>query len=95
MTVRRLLSGEMRLGLAVFGLAAVLVFVLAGCSDSKPDNKSGSTPSAPTGSTSAPIPPASNPTLTPLPTPSKPWPTPKVTGQPASDAPLAQRLVGC
>ena len=44
MTVRRLLSGELRLGLAVFGLAAVLVFVLAGCSDSKPDNKSGGTP---------------------------------------------------
>ena len=89
MTARRLLSGELRLGLAVFGLAAVLVFVLAGCSDSKPEKESGGTPSAPT---SAPIPTASNPTLTPLPTPSKPWPTPKVTGQPASDAPLAQRI---
>jgi hypothetical protein len=89
MTARRLLSGELRLGLAVFGLAAVLVFVLAGCSDSKPDKESGGTPSAPT---SAPIPTASNPTLTPLPTPSKPWPTPKITGQPESDAPLAQRI---
>jgi hypothetical protein len=89
MTARRLLSGELRLGLAVFGLAAVLVFVLAGCSDSKPDKESGGTPSAPA---SAPIPTASNPTLTPLPTPSKPWPTPKITGQPESDAPLAQRI---
>jgi hypothetical protein len=92
MTVRRLLSGELRLGLAVFGLAAVLVFVLAGCSDSKPDNESGGTPStAPTGGTSS-IPTASTPTLTPLPTPSKPWPTPKVTGEPEPDAPLAQRI---
>ena len=92
MTVRRLLSGELRLGLVAFGLAAVLVFVLAGCSDSKPDAKSGGTPSASGGPTSAPIPTASTPSLPPLPTPSKPWPTPKVTGQPAADAPLAKRI---
>jgi hypothetical protein len=84
-----------RFGLSVFGLAAVVVFLLSGCSDSDPDAKSGdnppaSTPTAP-GST-APIPTASTPTLTPLPTPSKPWPTPAVKGTPASDAPLAQRI---
>jgi hypothetical protein len=76
--------------LAVLGLA-----VAAGCSDTPPDEASGSpVPSSkPTGpSTSAPIPTASDLTMTPLPTPSKPWPTPKVTGAPASDAPLAQRI---
>jgi hypothetical protein len=82
----------MRDRLAVFGLSALAVFLLSACSDSKPD--AGSTPSAP--SSSAPstqsIPTASTPTLTALPTPSKPWPTPKVTGEPASDAPLAERI---
>ena len=84
-----------RFGLSVFGLAAVVVFLLSGCSDSDPEAKSGdnppaSTPTAP--SSSAPIPTASTPTLKPLPTPSKPWPTPSVKGTPASDAPLAQRI---
>jgi hypothetical protein len=82
----------MRDRLAVVGLSALAVFVLSACSDSKPD--AGSTPSAP--SSSAPstqsIPTASTPTLTALPTPSKPWPTPKVTGEPANDAPLAERI---
>jgi hypothetical protein len=85
-----------KFGVAVFGLSALLVFLVAGCSDSSPEAGSGSTPST-TGSTgpSAPassIPTASKPTLTPLPTPSKPWPTPSVKGEPASDAPLAQRI---
>ncbi|GAA0953453.1 hypothetical protein GCM10009554_57840 [Kribbella koreensis] len=82
-----------KFGVAVFGLSALLVFLVAGCSDSAPD--AGSTPSA-TGSSgpssAAPIPTASKPTLTPLPVPSKPWPTPSVKGEPASDAPLAQRI---
>ena len=55
-----------RFGLSVFGLAAVVVFLLSGCSDSDPEAKSGdnppaSTPTAP--SSSAPIPTASTPTL--------------------------------
>jgi hypothetical protein len=83
-----------KFGMAVFGLSALLVFLVAGCSDSTPD--AGGTPST-TGSSgpSAPpssIPTASKPTLPPLPTPSKPWPTPSVKGEPASDAPLAQRI---
>ncbi|MEV8372664.1 hypothetical protein AB0P21_07995 [Kribbella sp. NPDC056861] len=91
-----------RFGVAVFGLSALLVFLVAGCSDTAPDagsppasnptsaSSTGGTPSAP-GST-APIPTASTPSLTPLPTPSKPWPTPSVKGEPASDAPLSQRI---
>jgi hypothetical protein len=82
-----------RFGLTVFGLSALAVFVLSSCSDSKPSGAS--SPSAPASSTppsSAPIPTASTPTLTALPTPSKPWPTPKVTGEPANDAPLAERI---
>ncbi|MFI5708777.1 hypothetical protein [Kribbella sp. NPDC051620] len=83
-----------KFGVAVFGLSALLVFLVAGCSDSSPD--AGGTPST-TGSSgpSAPassIPTASTPTLKPLPVPSKPWPTPSVKGEPASDAPLARRI---
>ncbi|MFB6726200.1 hypothetical protein ACFCV3_38880 [Kribbella sp. NPDC056345] len=90
----RLLTGErLRFGLAVFGVSALAVFLLAACSDTDP--KSGSTPSAP-GSSSAPstepIPTASTPTLKPLPRPAKPFPTPAVTGAPESDAPLANRI---
>jgi hypothetical protein len=79
--------------LAVLGLSALAVFVLSSCSDSKPE--AGTSPSAPGSSTppsSAPIPTAATPTLTALPTPSKPWPTPTVTGEPANDAPLADRI---
>jgi len=79
--------------LVVFGLCALVVLSLGSCSDSKPE--AGTSPSAPASSappSSAPIPTASTPTLTALPTPSKPWPTPKVTGEPASDAPLAERI---
>ncbi|NEA37177.1 hypothetical protein G3I17_36845 [Streptomyces sp. SID13031] len=102
MTLRGILTpGRTKFGVAVFGLSALLVFLVAGCSDTAPDasdkpsasnpTSSGSTgPSAP-GST-APIPTASTQTLTPLPQPSKPWPTPSVKGEPASDAPLAQRI---
>ncbi|TDW23784.1 hypothetical protein [Kribbella kalugense] len=84
----------MRGRLAVVGLSALAVFLLSACSDSKPDAGSTPSPSAPSSSapSSAPIPTASTPTLTALPTPSKPWPTPKVTGEPASDAPLAERI---
>ena len=86
------LSGQrLRFGLAVFGLSALAVFLLSACSDSKPE--AANTPAPSTGSSSsAPIPTASTPSLTPLPTPSKPWPTPKVTGAPADDAPLADRI---
>jgi hypothetical protein len=82
----------MRDRLAVVGLSALALFLLSACSDSKPD--AGSTPSGPSSSapSTAPIPTASTPTLTALPTPSKPWPTPKVTGEPANDAPLAERI---
>jgi len=89
----RLLTGErLRFGLAVFGVSALAVFLLAACSDTEP--QSGSTPSAPasSGASSAPIPTASTPTLKPLPTPAKPFPAPVVTGAPESDAPLAQRI---
>jgi hypothetical protein len=86
--VRRLLSpGHTRFGLAVFGLSALVVFLLAGCTDTPPE--AGKSPS-PNGTSSAPT--ASTPALTPLPTPSKPWPTPKVTGEPEKDAPLADRI---
>lgn len=87
------LSGHrLRFGLAVFGVSAVAVFLLSACSDSKPE--AGNSPSAPGSSapSSAPIPTASTPSMTALPTPSKPWPTPKVTGAPADDAPLADRI---
>jgi len=79
--------------LAVFGLVAVALLALVSCSDTKPE--AGTSPTAPATSappSSAPIPTASTPTLTALPTPSKPWPTPKVTGEPESDAPLAERI---
>ncbi|MGW7686049.1 hypothetical protein ACWGID_35230 [Kribbella sp. NPDC054772] len=91
----KLLRGRVRFGAVVFGLSAVAVFALSSCSDSKPDAGSSPATSAPSSSTapsSAPIPTASTPTLTALPTPSKPWPTPKVTGEPAEDAPLAERI---
>lgn len=86
--------GHTRFGLTVFGLSAVAVFLLSGCSDTEPDAKSSNPPaSTPTyPGSSAPIPSASTPTLKPLPTPTKPWPTPSVKGQPASDAPLSQRI---
>ncbi|GAA1597794.1 hypothetical protein GCM10009789_59670 [Kribbella sancticallisti] len=90
-----LTPGHTRFGLTVFVLSALAVFLLAGCSDSEPDAQSGTpapSTSATAPSTPAPIPTASTPTLTPLPTPSKPWPTPSVKGEPASDAPLAQRI---
>ncbi|MFD7157874.1 hypothetical protein ACFV9C_24950 [Kribbella sp. NPDC059898] len=81
------------------GLLAVLaVLALASCSDSKKDaggapSTAPSAPSAtPTVAESSSIPTASTPSLTPLPTPSKPWPTPTVTGAPADDAPLAERI---
>ncbi|MFI6831214.1 hypothetical protein ACIBG5_29220 [Kribbella sp. NPDC050241] len=94
MAARRFLGRDhLRFGLTVFGLSAVMVFVLAACSDSKPqaaDDSPG--PSTPKSSSNSPIPTASTPALTPLPTPSKPWPTPKVTGEPANDAPLADRI---
>jgi hypothetical protein len=85
--------------LAVCGLSVLVLSVLTACSDdqpaagSSPTNSSAapSTPSS-TAPSSAPIPTASTPTLTALPTPSKPWPTPKVTGAPADDAPLADRI---
>ena len=92
MAARRILSLQhVRFGLTVFGLSAVMVFVLAACSDSKPEAGDSPAPSTPAGST-GPIPTASTPALTPLPTPSKPWPTPKVTGEPADDAPLSSRI---
>ncbi|MFK4086304.1 hypothetical protein ACI2LF_19500 [Kribbella sp. NPDC020789] len=79
-------------GIAVFGVSALVVFLLAACSDTPPS--AGGSPSAPgsSGPSSAPIPTASTPTLKPLPTPSKPFPTPVVTGAPEADAPLAQRI---
>jgi hypothetical protein len=92
-------AGRLRSGLAVCGLSALAVFLLAACSDSAPDADSSpsapgsSGPSAPDSSTPPPvIPTASTPVLTPLPTPTKPFPTPSVTGAPASDAPLADRI---
>jgi len=84
-----------KFGVAVFGLSALLVFLVAGCSDTAPETAAtppATTSSTPPGSSPAPIPTASTPTLTPLPRPSKAWPTPTVTGEPASDAPLAQRI---
>ncbi|MEU8226058.1 hypothetical protein [Kribbella sp. NPDC048915] len=78
-------------GAAVLGLV-----VLTACSDSEPKSSpspgTSSGPSSATTPSTEPIPTASTPTLTPLPTPSKPWPTPKVTGEPESDAPLAERI---
>ncbi|TDD58715.1 hypothetical protein E1263_18025 [Kribbella antibiotica] len=90
----KLLTGErVRFGLAVFGVSALAVFLLTACSDTDPQ----SGPSAPNNSTSsgpstAPIPTASTPTLKPIPQPAKPFPTPVVTGAPADDAPLANRI---
>jgi hypothetical protein len=71
--------------LAVLGLA-----VATGCSDdqNKASGSTSSTSAAPSTSESTPT---ASP-ATPLPKPSKPWPTPRVTGEPASDAPLAQRI---
>jgi hypothetical protein len=83
-------AAHVRFGLAVFGISALAVFLLSGCSDSQPE--ASNTPAPSGASSSAPIPTASTPSLTPLPTPSKPWPTPKVTGAPESDAPLADRI---
>ncbi|GAA3086281.1 hypothetical protein JOF29_007680 [Kribbella aluminosa] len=76
------------------GLLAVLaVLALASCSDSKKDaGGSPSTASSGTPTLAQSIPTASTPALTPLPTPSTPWPAPKVTGAPADDAPLAERI---
>ncbi|GAB3928781.1 hypothetical protein GCM10029976_027220 [Kribbella albertanoniae] len=89
------LTGErLRFGLAVFGVSALAVFLLAACSDTEPSGTG--TPSAPTSSgpslPSSSIPTASTPTLKPLPRPTKPFPVPTVTGAPESDAPLAQRI---
>jgi len=93
MAARRFLGREhVRFGLTVFGLSAVMVFVLAACSDSKPEAGNSPASSTPPASSGTPIPTASTPAMTPLPTPTKPWPTPKVTGQPADDAPLADRI---
>jgi hypothetical protein len=85
---------RVRFGLAVFGLSALVVFLLSACSDSKPEAGNSPSASAPSSSapSSAPVSSASSPSLTPLPTPTKPWPTPKVTGEPAADAPLAERI---
>ena len=89
-----LMSRErVRFGLAVFGLSALAVFLLSACSDSQPEASAPSaSKSASAGPSSAPIPTSATPAITPLPTPSKPWPTPKVTGEPAEDAPLAERI---
>ncbi|WP_328995609.1 hypothetical protein OG394_13305 [Kribbella sp. NBC_01245] len=76
----------MRIGVVLVVTAAVL----AGCSDTPSATPSPSPP--PPLQSSAPIPTASTPTLTPLPSPTKPWPTPRVTGTPAEDAPLAERI---
>jgi hypothetical protein len=74
----------------VLGLA---VFALAACSDTKPSSGSSPSTAPSTGESSGtPIPTASTPVLTPLPTPGTSWPTPKVTGAPADDAPLAERI---
>ncbi|MGZ0147232.1 hypothetical protein ACXJJ3_09185 [Kribbella sp. WER1] len=77
-------------------LAGLALFALAACSDSKPTGSPTPSSSVPTVGESltptASIPTASTPSLTPLPTPSTPWPTPKVTGAPADDAPLAERI---
>ncbi|NUR98067.1 MAG: hypothetical protein HOV67_22785 [Kribbellaceae bacterium] len=77
-------------------LAGLAVFALAACSDSKPSGST-SPSSAPTvGESSTPtasIPTASTPSLTPLPPPGTPWPAPAVTGAPADDAPLAERIM--
>jgi hypothetical protein len=81
------------------GLLVVLaVFLLTSCSDSKEGSgtSSSATPppssSGPAESSGTPIPTASTPALTPLPPPGAAWPTPKVTGAPADDAPLAERI---
>ncbi|HZX08924.1 hypothetical protein [Kribbella sp.] len=74
-------------------LAVAAVLVLASCSDTK--KEAGGAPSTTppvTPTVGGSIPTASTPVLTPLPTPSTPWPTPKVTGGPADDAPLAERI---
>lgn len=95
-----LTPGRAKFGLTVFGMSALVVFLVAGCSDTAPE--AGSSPSAATPTTAessgpsvpppSPIPTPSTPVLTPLPKPTKPWPTPSVKGEPASDAPLAQRI---
>jgi hypothetical protein len=83
MTVRRLL-----LGLVTAGALAVTA---AGCSDSSADDPDGA--STVQGTSSTPTTPAPPPqTLPALPKPSKAWPTPSVTGAPADDAPLADRI---
>ena len=95
-----LTPGRAKFGLTVFGMSALVVFLVAGCSDTAPE--AGSSPSAATPTTAessgpsvpppSSIPTPSTPVLTPLPKPTKPWPTPSVKGEPASDAPLAQRI---
>lgn len=77
---------------ALLGLfAAGALVCAAGCSDRpSADPGVGSTVQGQATSTT----PASTPpeTLPPLPNPSKPWPVPTVTGAPAEDAPLADRI---
>ncbi|TQJ12603.1 hypothetical protein [Kribbella jejuensis] len=91
-----LLTGDRRRsGLAAFGVLVLGVLLLSACSDSQPDaspstSAGSSGPSSP--AVGSPIPTASTPVLTPLPTPSKPWPMPAVTGAPADDAALAERI---
>ncbi|HEY3004084.1 MAG TPA: hypothetical protein VGJ44_17190 [Kribbellaceae bacterium] len=77
MTVRR----------AVLGLVAVAALIpVAGCTDDPPAQANG-TPSA-----SSSTPAAAATTLPPMTKPATPWPTPTVTGAPADDAPLADRI---
>lgn len=94
-----LTPGRAKFGLTVFGMSALVVFLVAGCSDTPPEagSPSAATPttaesSGPSVPPPSPIPTPSTPALTPLPKPTKPWPTPSVKGEPASDAPLAQRI---
>jgi hypothetical protein len=60
---------------------------LTGCSDNTPEASGAETTPA-----TAPTTSRTPADLPPLPKPSKPWPTPKVTGAPAEDAPLADRI---
>lgn len=80
MTLRRSFAGL---------LAAGALLLATGCSDSGPE-AAGSTPGTTAGET--PVATRTEQALPPLPKPSKPWPTPKVTGGPAEDGPLADRI---